>query len=93
MDHGQANGGYIEEHYSTEVGDTSVEGFEELSFGGNGQHCVEDQPVREDNEHCIHTQRGVHYKENIGTVDVGVGTGQLHDIWMQAVRVGKFFYK
>lgn len=50
---------------------------------------MEDQPVGEDNEHCVHTQRGEHYKEAIGTIDVGVGTGQLHDIWVQAVGVRK----
>lgn len=71
------------------MGDTRVEGFEALCLGGNGQHCVEDQPVGEDDEHCVHTQRGEHYEETIGTVDVGVGTGQLHDIGVQAVGVGK----
>ena len=75
MDHGQANHRYVEEQHGTEVGDTSVEGFEAPRLGGNGQHCMEDQPVGEDDEHCVHTQRGEHHEETIGTIDVGVCTG------------------
>ena len=36
VDHGQANHRCVEEQHSTDVGDTSVEGFEALSLGCNG---------------------------------------------------------
>lgn len=36
VDHGQANHRCIEKQHSTDVGDTSVEGFEALSLGSNG---------------------------------------------------------
>lgn len=50
---------------------------------------MEDQPIGENNEHRVHTQGGENHKQAVDTVDVGVGTSQLHNIWMQAVRVGK----
>lgn len=89
VDHGQADHRCVEEQHSTAVGDTSVEGFEALGTGSNGQHCLKDQPVRENNEHRVHSQCGEHHEETVGTVDMGVCTGQLHDIWVQAVRVGE----
>ena len=89
VDHGQANHGCVEEQHSTDVGDTSVECFEALSLGCNGQHCLEDEPIGQDNEHRVHPQCGQHHKEAVGTVAVGVSTGQLHNVWVQAVGVGQ----
>lgn len=89
VDHGQANHRCVEEQHSTDVGDTSVEGFEALGLGCNGQHCLEDEPIGQDNEHRVYPQCGQHHKETIDAVGVGVSTGQLHDIRVQAVGVGQ----
>lgn len=49
----QGDDGHIEDEHSTDVGDTGIEGLEALFMGSNAHHGLQDEYVRDSNEHTV----------------------------------------
>lgn len=84
---GKVDDGHIEDDHCTDVRNTSIEGLELLLRGCNFQHCLEDQNVRHNNQHKGHHNPKC-CKKAIDYISLVVRAGQLHDILVEAVRMG-----
>ena len=80
----QSNDGHIENEYSTEMGDTGVQGLMSLCQRCNAEYSLQDQCIRKNNESQVQHSTESN-KETIDNIDLVVRAGQLHGILMKTV--------
>lgn len=88
MHHRQSNERHVEYENCAHMGDTRAKCLC-LGFTCQAQHSLEDKQVRQRDEKRVHANGRDDDDEAIDDVDADVSTGQLHDILVEAVGMGK----
>lgn len=89
MDDWHPNQWHVEDKYSTDVWNTSVESLQPALPRGNSHHRSEYEHIGEEDREGVGTLRKDDSYKAIETVDTGAGTGKAHDILMEAEGVGE----